>query len=65
MRATCSVNLTEWAHWATINQLTETHMGEICESGFIEKIGHFFWDFQTLFWQLMKRFDKKENGFSV
>ena len=40
-------------------------MGEICESGFIGKIGHFIWDFESLFWQLMKRFDKKENGFSV
>ena len=30
------------------------HMGEICESGFIEKIGHFLWDFQLVFWQLIK-----------
>ena len=30
------------------------YMGEICVSGFIEKIGNFLWDFQLLFWQLIK-----------
>ena len=40
-------------------------MGEICEFEFIKKIGHFFWDFESLFWQLMKRYGKKENGFLV
>ena len=27
----------------------ELYMGEICEGGFIERIGHFFWDFESLF----------------
>ena len=40
-------------------------MGEIKVFGFIEKIGHFFGDFESLFWQLMKRYDIKENGFPV
>ena len=40
-------------------------MGEICEFGFIKKIGHLSRDFETLFWQLMKRYDKKENSFPV
>ena len=37
----------------------KVYMGEIYESGFIEKIGNFFWDFESLFWQLMKRYSKK------
>ena len=30
------------------------HVGEICEFGFILKIGHFLWDFELLFRQLNK-----------
>ena len=40
-------------------------MGEICESGFIEKIGHFLWDFESLFLAIYGLILKKENSFPV
>ena len=50
------MTLDQKLHYATMkqNNWSQTHMGEICEYGFIEKIGHYFWDFKLLFWQLMK-----------
>ena len=38
-------------------------MGEISLFGYIEKNGHFFGDFEPLFWQLLKHYNKNKNTF--